>query len=93
MLTVIIQSLLCVLIAVWGIAMVILGMIWENWTWAVLGIAVLSVGLPFVRNAACSTSLHQESTPSSLRPAALWLRADAVESGVKRGATGQNGLG
>lgn len=57
---VIIHSLLCVLITLWGIAMTVLGMVWENWTWAVLGIAVCLVGLPFVRNAARLTLLYHE---------------------------------
>lgn len=57
---VIIQTLLCLLVAVWGIAMTILGMIWENWTWAVLGIAVCIVGLPFVRNVARAIPFQQE---------------------------------
>jgi type IV secretory pathway TrbD component len=56
----VIQSALCVLITLWGIAMVIIGMVWENWTWALLGVAVLIVGLPFVRNAVRSTPLQNE---------------------------------
>ena len=56
----VIQSLLCVLIVLWGLAMVLIGMVWANWTWALLGIAVLIVGLPFVWNALRSTDLQQE---------------------------------
>jgi hypothetical protein len=56
----VIQSLLCVLIVLWGLAMVIIGMVWANWTWILLGLAVLIVGLPFVWNVFRSTDLQQE---------------------------------
>lgn len=56
----VVQSVLCVLIAVWGIAMIVLGVVWENWTWTLLGIAVLVVGLPFARNAPRSPLLQKE---------------------------------
>jgi hypothetical protein len=44
-----IQGVVCLLISLWGLAMLVLGAVWANVTWAVLGLAVLIVGLPFVR--------------------------------------------
>ncbi len=48
---VIIQTLVCMLIVLWGVAMLVVGVVWLNSTWLGLGLAVLIVGLPFVRNA------------------------------------------
>lgn len=56
----VIQSLLCVVITLWGLAMIVMGMIWAKWIWALLGVAVVIVGLPFVRNALRSTPLQNE---------------------------------
>jgi hypothetical protein len=58
--SVLVQSLLCALIALWGLAMIVIGMVWANWVWALFGIAVLIVGLPFLRNALRSTYLQRE---------------------------------
>jgi len=46
-----IQGLVCILIALWGVAMLVVGVIRGNPTWMVLGLAVFIVGLPFARNA------------------------------------------
>ena len=45
------QGLVCLLIALWGAAMIVVGVIGGNPTWMVLGLAVMFVGLPFARNA------------------------------------------
>ena len=45
-----VQAILCVLIAAWGAAMIVLGAVWFNLVWLGLGGAVLLVGLPFLRN-------------------------------------------
>ena len=47
----VLQGLVCVLISLWGAAMLLLGMVWRNLIWMGLGLAVLIVGLPFVYNA------------------------------------------
>jgi hypothetical protein len=47
----IIQAAVCMLISLWGAAMLVIGLVWLNPTWILLGLAVLIVGLPFVRNA------------------------------------------
>ena len=47
----VIQGLVCILIALWGAAMLVVGVIGSNPTWMVLGLAVFIVGLPFARNA------------------------------------------
>ncbi len=47
---VVLQAALCVLIALWGVSMVVMGMVWRNVIWFGLGSAVLVVGLPFLRN-------------------------------------------
>jgi hypothetical protein len=46
-----VQVVVCVLISLWGVAVLMLGAVWGNWVWALLGLAILIVGLPFVRNA------------------------------------------
>lgn len=45
-----VQAILCILIAAWGAAMIVLGAVWFNLVWLGLGGAVLLVGLPFLRN-------------------------------------------
>ena len=55
------QGVVCVLISLWGVAMLMLGAVWVNPTWMALGIAVLLVGLSFVRNA-----LRNGSPPPAL---------------------------
>ncbi len=50
MIPVVIQAALCLLIALWGLSMIAMGMVWRNGIWFVLGGAVLVVGLPFLRN-------------------------------------------
>jgi hypothetical protein len=45
-----IQGVICALIALWGVVMLLLGAIWGNSLWTMLGVVVLLVGLPFVRN-------------------------------------------
>ena len=57
-----VQGLVCGLISLWGVAMVVLGAVWGNVTWLVLGIAVLAVGLPFVRNALRSSGPSRRDT-------------------------------
>ena len=47
---VVLQAALCLLIALWGLSMIVMGMVWRNIIWFVLGAAVLVVGLPFMRN-------------------------------------------
>jgi hypothetical protein len=47
----ILQGLVCGLIALWGMAMLVIGVVWFNRTWMALGLAVVIVGLPFVFNA------------------------------------------
>lgn len=47
---VVIQATLCLLIALWGLSMIVMGMVWRNVIWLGLGAAVLVVGLPFMRN-------------------------------------------
>jgi hypothetical protein len=47
----IIQAVVCMLISLWGAAMLVIGLVWLNPTWILLGLAVLIVGLPFARNA------------------------------------------
>ncbi len=46
----VLQVALCLLIALWGLSMIVMGMVWRNGIWFVLGVAVLVVGLPFMRN-------------------------------------------
>jgi hypothetical protein len=46
----VIQGLVCLLIALWGAAMIVVGITGENPIWMVLGLAVMFVGLPFARN-------------------------------------------
>ena len=48
--SVVLQAILCLLIALWGLSMIVMGMAWRNGIWFVLGAAVLVVGLPFMRN-------------------------------------------
>ena len=48
--SVVLQAGLCLLIALWGLAMIVVGMVWSNVIWLGLGAAVLVVGLPFLRN-------------------------------------------
>lgn len=48
--SVVLQATLCLLIALWGLSMIVMGMAWRNGIWFVLGAAVLVVGLPFMRN-------------------------------------------
>ncbi len=45
-----IQAMLCVLIALWGTAMIVMGLVWGNLIWLGLGTAILIIGLPFTRN-------------------------------------------
>ena len=47
---VVLQVALCLLIVLWGLSMIVMGMVWRNGIWFVLGAAVLVVGLPFMRN-------------------------------------------
>ena len=47
----VIQAVACMLISLWGAAMLVIGLVWFNPTWILLGLAVLIVGLPFTRNA------------------------------------------
>ena len=47
---VVIQATLCLLIGLWGLSMIVMGMVWRNTIWLCLGAAVLVVGLPFMRN-------------------------------------------
>lgn len=47
---VVLQAALCLLIVLWGLSMIVMGMVWRNGIWFVLGAAVLVVGLPFLRN-------------------------------------------
>ena len=47
---VVLQIALCLLIVLWGLSMIVMGMVWRNGIWFVLGAAVLVVGLPFMRN-------------------------------------------
>jgi hypothetical protein len=47
----VIQGLVCFLIPLWGMAMLVVGVIGRNPTWMALALAVLIVGLPFARNA------------------------------------------
>jgi hypothetical protein len=47
---VVLQAGLCLLIALWGVSMIVIGMVWSNVVWCGLGAAVLVVGLPFLRN-------------------------------------------
>ena len=47
----VIQGLVCLPIALWGMAMLAVGVMGGNPTWMVLGLAVLIIGLPFARNA------------------------------------------
>ena len=47
---VVLQVALCLLIVLWGLSMIVMGMVWRNGLWFVLGAAVLVVGLPFMRN-------------------------------------------
>jgi len=47
---VVLQVALCLLIVLWGLSMIVMGMVWRNVIWFVLGAAVLVVGLPFMRN-------------------------------------------
>ena len=47
----VIQGLVCFLIPLWGMAMLVVGVIGRNPTWIGLGFVVLFVGLPFARNA------------------------------------------
>ena len=47
---VVIQATLCLLIGLWGLSMIVMGMVWRNVIWLGLGAAVLVVGLPFMRN-------------------------------------------
>ncbi len=47
---VVIQTALCLLIALWGLSMIVMGVVWRNVIWLGLGAAVLVVGLPFMRN-------------------------------------------
>jgi hypothetical protein len=53
------QSLICVLIALWGVVTLAVGVVWFNPTWLGLGLAVLIAGLPFVVNA-----LRKNGAPS-----------------------------
>lgn len=45
-----IQAILCLLIALWGAAMIGMGLVWGNLIWFGLGAAILLAGLPFTRN-------------------------------------------
>ncbi len=45
-----IQAMLCVLIALWGAAMIGMGLVRGNLIWLGLGTAILVFGLPFTRN-------------------------------------------
>ena len=47
---VVLQVALCLLIVLWGVSMIVMGMVWRNGIWFVLGVAVLVAGLPFLRN-------------------------------------------
>jgi len=47
----ILQSLVCGLIALWGVVTMVIGVVWFNPTWIALGFAMFIVGLPFVFNA------------------------------------------
>ena len=47
----VIQGLVCFLISLWGVAMIMVGLIGMNPTWMVLGLIVMFVGLPFAWNA------------------------------------------
>ena len=47
---VVIQTALCLLVALWGLSMIVMGMVWRNVIWLGLGAAVFVVGLPFLRN-------------------------------------------
>jgi hypothetical protein len=47
---VVVQGVVCLLISLWGVVMLMLGIVWAQAIWVLLGVAVLIVGLPFVRN-------------------------------------------
>ena len=47
---VVLQAALCLLVVLWGVSMIVMGMVWSNVIWCGLGGAVLVVGLPFLRN-------------------------------------------
>ena len=46
----VIQAMLCILIALWGVAMIVMGLVGGNLIWLGLGTAILVIGLPFTRN-------------------------------------------
>ena len=45
-----IQATLCILIALWGAAMIVTGLVWGNLIWLGLGTAIFVIGLPLTRN-------------------------------------------
>ena len=45
-----IQATLCILIALWGTAMIVIGLVWGNLIWLGLGAAIFVIGLPLTRN-------------------------------------------
>jgi hypothetical protein len=46
----VVQGVVCLFISLWGVVMLMLGIVWAQASWMLLGGAVLIVGLPFVRN-------------------------------------------
>ena len=44
------QIIMSILIALWGVAMMLMGLAWGELLWLGFGVAVLIVGLPFTRN-------------------------------------------
>ena len=45
-----IQATLCILIVLWGAAMIVIGLISGNLIWLGLGAAIFVIGLPLTRN-------------------------------------------
>ena len=45
-----IQAMLCILIVLWGAAMIVIGLISGNLIWLGLGAAIFVIGLPLTRN-------------------------------------------
>ena len=45
-----IQATLCILITLWGAAMIVIGLVWGNLIWLGLGTTIFVIGLPLTRN-------------------------------------------
>ena len=45
-----IQATLCILITLWGAAMIVIGLVWCNLIWLGLGTVISCIGLPLTRN-------------------------------------------